>query len=515
MIKLIYLFNISLTQIQLLKLLLLLLWLLLYFQFSYAQVGEENLKTARQFIASGHLARADSLLTAYNVSTKDPLGLQLHAHLLYLQKRTTAAKEVYVKAINLFPRAEYLQLDYGRMLYQTGKLNAAATQLQSMDLTNTNHVEAEIMLTNLLLWKGDVDKARERVLPMRAAYPGNESISAAHDLLNLYAPYVSLSYNHLVDDQPLIGSAVTLEAGYHRSSFIAPHISASFFNYDASNIPVSGSILNAGNTFKWGYGSTILKAEAGVFTQASKLSFIGSANVTQKILKNTNFQMGVSRQPYQFTLASLQQPIVSTVYTGAINYNNNEKILGKASFETQAFDDGNQVSSLYTWFLLPLVYKKNFTFQSGYSFSYSNSRYNTFNANTSLGAVVATQPLYSNVSGVYLPIFTPRNQVVHALLLSSAMKIAKGFHLFVNGSVGVQASADNPVLILDKNSGGQPIFSKYYYKQKYTPVEFSTTLQAHLSQKLSLSSKYTYSSFIFYIRSNIHLQLNYRFLNAK
>ncbi len=482
---------------------------------SYAQPLDEILQKAKSFIDAEQFAKADILLATYGQRHPHPHITQLHAQVLYTQKRTAEAASKYAEGIELFPGAYYLHLHYGRMLFQTGNLHAAEQQLQQYLAIDTTSVEGNIMLAYLLVWKGNVNKSKKICHRLLQSYPNNNDILALQSYLDLqYSSFVKGGYQYLSDDQPVTATLYNIEAAMPRSASLHPHIAATFFNYNTSSSVLKGGIVKAGNTFRFGY-KTLFRTDAGIYMPHGKIFFIGSAGLTQKISSSVSVQVEGALLPYQFTVASLLQPFTYSQFSGAIQYNKKEKWLGKAAVEVQGFDDGSQVFTGYGWLLLPVVHKENFSLKTGYSFSYANATANTYRPAASHDQVIATQALYTTIAGRYQPVFTPKNQQVHAVLLNSNVALAKGWHLLVNGSVAAKASADNPVLILEKNNSNAFVINKYFYRQPYTPVEVSASLQAQVAPALSLQANYQYSSLFFYTRNSMNLQLNYRFIHAR
>ncbi len=455
---------------------------------------------------------ADRLLMQYNIDHSDINALRLHAQVLYWMKEFDRSIFVYEKALQLFPDVLIVQLDYGRVLYELNKLPKARQLLkQYLDHDSTN-AEANIKIAYIDLWNGRITAAKKRASFLLQKYPGNvEAVDIMYQINYNTAPYIKAGINFSSDDQPLNRSDYLIEAGVYKSWLFSPVAQATFYqfkNYDSS---FHSGWFRLTNIIQLGIGSS-LAFGGGIFQQNSnENNFTGSVEFSQKIAKRFLFQAGYEKRPYQYSVASIKNPVLENVSSISLNFNQKNKWLSKAGYEMHHFEDGNNVNSVYFWLLAPIVAKTNFSLSAGYAFSHSNSDKNNFIPAKNITAIINSTPVNGSVQGVYDPYFTPLNQIIHAALASIKIGFSKKIELTSRASIAVSAKADNPALTLKKN-GNQYSISKTYTRINYSPLTWVTELKLSLSNKFTISGNYTYDHLLFYISNQGSIQLKYHFL---
>jgi hypothetical protein len=194
-----------------------------------------------------------------------------------------------------------------------------------------------------------------------------------------------------------------------------------------------------------------------------------------------------------------------------LNLDYKNRWLGRAAFQQQHFDDGNNNRTSYFWLLAPIINKNKISFKLGYSFSYANADNNSFKPKNPLSFpnIVNTA-----VEGIYSPYFTPSDQTTHAALAYLKINFSKNVSFTSNINIGVYAHASHPYLYVDKK-GSTYFINKNYSDLSYTPMEISSEFQFKLSKSLIMTGNYTYSSLIFFKYNLGGLQLKYLFINDK
>jgi tetratricopeptide (TPR) repeat protein len=465
---------------------------------------------AQVLVKNNQLNEAISLLEAYNQVNHDQYALQLQAQVYFWLKETERSIALYKTGRKLFPGFLPLHLDLARILFQSGKFKEAESELRSYLASDPGNAEAKINLTYLELWKGNVITARRQSLSLDSLLPGNiDARNLKTHINNDYSPMIALSFDQLSDDQPIKAFQQSIQVNVPSSALFSPHFKMDYTRFDPKNLN-STLWIRGGNSFRSGYGRTIISLEGGYFrNNINQGAFTRLLSISQKLSSNLRMTATISRLPYQYTLASLDKPFLYNLHSAALEFNGS-KFLGKAGLEVQQFEDNNAVSTLYAWGLLPLVQKQAISFHAGYGISFANTTSNRLKPTRTLNDIVNTQPLNSQVEGVYDPYFTPQNQLVNSLLISSRISISKHSSVSVKGSLGVVASADNPVLILEKKNNSYFI-SRSYYRQQYNPVEFDAALDLYLGKGFSFLPKYNYSHLFFYTRHIGGVSIRYRF----
>ncbi len=481
-----------------------------------AQRETDTLALARQHAFNKDFQKADHLLSQYQRGNPDQYTLQLHAQVLYWMKDFTRARETYRKAISRYPAYQDVVLDYARFLFQTGKWKEAEELLQDIVSKNKAHPEANINLAYIALWKGDIKEARIRTARLHKLYPGNASVQALRSSVNDNSSFVKTGYTYASDDQPLQTNVYNLDAAFFSSPYFQPYVSAAINRYTLPSPPLGTIWVRAGNNVTLAHGATQLGAEGGIFKSGADFtSFTGSLFLVQKISTATKLHLGAAKSPYQYTNASIDEPFTYNIYKGAIEWNAGEKKAGRIGTELARFRDGNTISTVYAWILLPLIEQKFISLKAGYGISFAHAVFNTYSTNRSVDEIASSQPLNSKVDGVYDPYFTPSNQLVNSLLGSAKINISKSVSVHAKGNLGVWAAADNPELRLERKGFSGYTISKTYYRQKYTPIELEAGLQAAFSDRLSMQANLRFNRLFFYARTQAGIHLNYRFIHEK
>ena len=471
----------------------------------------DTISLAQSKAYSTDFITANKLLTEYNQHQRTVDGFRLHAQVLYWMNDFNAAVDRYEEAIHSFPAALPLQLDYARVLFALNKLNRCKQVLSGYLPKDSANAEANIMAAYIDLWSGDILSAKTRSSYILQLYPGNpESIYIRNQLAEFTAPYIQLRYSTLSDDQPLRGAVYHLEVGQYRSWLFNPSLIFKAYNYHATDSAYQSGWLQAANKFQLGIITSLLIG-GGIFQQSSRNYYTFNGSLSQKFVNHFTLQAGLEKRPYQYTIASLHRPLFETVSSFSLNYNKKDKWLARAAYERQHFDDGNNVNTLFGWIMIPVISTDNFSISSGYAFSYANAAANNFVPHKSLGEIMNGTPVDSQVPGVYDPYFTPRNQVIHSVIASANLKLGKAVSFGSKISFGAFATADNPVLILEKK-GPQYQITRSYYKQQYHPLTGSAVMHWSLSDRLALDADYTYERLFFYTSNRASIQLKYRFI---
>lgn len=496
------------------KFLILLINLSFIIMTAYSQTEPvDTINLARSKAYDKKLSEANELLTLYNAHQKDQYGIQLQAQILYWMKEFKKAQLLYEEGIALYPSYMLLKLDYGRILYQLNKTEKARLLFLEVLTADEKNAEANISLAWIDLQNGHISSAKKRAQYINSIYPGNkEAESILLNIEEMTAPYLKMKGDSYSDDQPLQQSFIEPEAGMYKSWLLSPFIKGSF-NQQNTKQAYTTSWISAGNKIFIGATKTTIEVAAGYFQGNN---YQGDATwkilLNQKLSNSFSADAGTEKKPYQYTLASIRNPFLYQVSEAGLNFNNNNKWLGRVAYQSQHFEDGNLSNTLYAWLLAPLIDKNGFSLKAGYSFSYANSDINTFIPTTAL-----TPPyvLYKEVEGVYDPYFTPNQQYVNAALISIGVPLSTSVSFTSRASVGFYARASQPALYTDRNGAGPFFINKTYASLSYTPVEIYSGLNIKVSKQFYISGNYAYNSLIFFKSNAGNIQLKYLFINGK
>ena len=185
----------------------------------------DTISYARTKAYEKNFDESNKLLTQFNLHHTDSNALRLQAQVLYWMKNFYEAILVYEKTLSLFPAIVVVKLDYGRVLFELGNYSKAKPLLEDFVLTDTNHAEANILLSYIDLWSGRINAAKKRALFLQKTYPGNkESADILNTIASYTAPYFEVMPVAFSDDQPLKGFAINMEGGKYFSGFLSPTI---------------------------------------------------------------------------------------------------------------------------------------------------------------------------------------------------------------------------------------------------------------------------------------------------
>lgn len=476
-----------------------------------AQV-KDTLAYARELAYSNKFAEAEDILTHYNRNETDVYGLWLQAQNAYWMGDPPKAIALYRKAYQMAPDLADLKLDYARILFNTGNLKEAKSILEDYESFQPAHPETQVMLGYLDLWSGKPGRARARVEKVLQESGENDLVNPLlKDIRILTAPYVTTGFNAFTDDQPLEFNEYKVGAGKYFSGLFAPFINAGTREFSVSGLDLQSYYVEAGNKFSAGiYGPEVILSVGLFKPDASKenTEVTGTLGVSQKIYNHFSLELTAARRPYQFTVASIRDPLMQTSAAAALSYNNIDRLIGKAAYERQFFPDDNVLTNAYIYALGAIVNKPVFHLDLGYSLSYSNSEENTFRPVEEISNLAGYS---SQIPGIYDPYFSPQNQVVNSLLVSARIVPARFLTIKARGNYGFYAKADNPSLFATRNPGNNMRIEKFYSPLEYTPLELVGELEFNISEGFSLSTNYQFSRLFFYELHQVGLMAKYNF----
>lgn len=478
-------------------------------------LAQDTVEYARSKAYENKFKEADRLLTQYLSHKPDVNALRLHAQVLYWMKEFKRSAAVYEKAMAAFPDVAVVKLDYGRMLFELNKLNQAQVLLKEYAAHDSLNAEVNLLLAYIAQWNSRFKAARQHAQKVLKQYPDNqEARHILEEISYLTSPYLKGGLGYNSDDQPVNSTAYHVEAGCYRSWLLSPHLQIKLNNFTVADSLYRSLWLQTGNKINLARGSMVVSLAGGVFQHHAaegQMLLTGSLGLSQKISPHFNLDLSTKRKPYQHSISSIMIPVMQQVSGIGIRFNKSDSWMGKVAYEIQQFADGNAIHTGYGWLLMPVINQKIFTLRSGYSFSYANSEMNTFRPVKVSDGVNYLFNSDNQVEGIYDPYFSPRNQMVHALLTSMKMLVSRNLEFSSRVSVGVFAKADNPFLYLGKGMGNELSIHKEYSEMSYLPVELQSDIRLNLSRRISISGEYVFNSLFFYKNQQARVHLNYRF----
>jgi len=472
----------------------------------------DTITLARNCAYQKDFQKSDELLTRYNADHTDFSGLSLHAQVLYWMQAYDRSITVYEKTIQTFPAPSSIHLDYARVLFSLGKLSKASRLLEIFSEFDSTNAEAAIMTGYIELWNGHIQSAKKISNQLLSRYPGNAEAKDILNKINYYTvPVVKAGTEIISDDQPMKGNAYYAAGEVYKSWLLAPRAQAAIYHYKVGDSSFHSSWIQLGNTIQIGRKDKV-KFKAGTFQQNGKASeFTAGAEVSHQFTRELSLQAGIERRPYQYTVSSVKMPVMENYSAISLSYVRNDKWYGKVAYESLHYKDANRIQNAYLWILAPVISRPHFSISAGYAFQYADALNSNYVSKKPLSEVITQPPPPNGLEGVYVPYFTPENQVVHNALASIKIIPSKKIQFTTRVSFGFSGKADNPYLWLDKDAGDFVIY-RAHAPVEFKPATWVNELSFAPSAKLFITAIYSYDKLLYYKNHKAAIELKYLFL---
>jgi len=426
---------------------------------------------------------------------------------------------------------EYINFHFGKILFDLSYLKDANKHLSLYLEKNPQDAETLLMLAKISYWQG---KSSNEILNKINAILINDPQHAQakelkEEILLSTAPELSLAGSYFEDSQPLQGNLLSANLRFYQNAWLQPSVQILSRYYQGGEQVMMPSISNKTYLSK---SKTELELRAGAFTNSWSDDIIPTWTVglKQKTFKNIDFAAEVSRAPYLYTLASINENVVPTILSTSIGRETALGMTGKIMAQQWQFNDGNKVNSLSAWILIPVINQTFLTFNMGYAFTVADSDQNRFILDETVD-LPSTVAFGQVLPGVFNPYFTPQNQIVHAALGKIDLKISQKVSASINSNIGIYARIDNPNYVyygttsptlpnanprnphtappLEEELVFNDIF-KIFVPTRYFPLDLRGKLMMDVNRTLSLHSEYAYIETIFFKSQEINMGLKWR-----
>lgn len=490
----------------------------LFLGFFFAQPacaqGTDTLALAHKLTDGKEFGQAAALLSRYEKAhPTNTDAVRLHLQLLYWQHQLPEAAKLYGRAKRQQPAATSLQLDYGRILYETKQYAQAEEVLVPLLQKEPNNVEALTMLGVMGYNEGNLTAAAGYLNTVLATYPDNPTAKVfaqkIKELQAARAPYLNIYNTYRADDQPLKWIENKVEIGSYRSPLLSPTLQAVLWSTrDSTNGFRQHFEVLVGNKSTLLNQKLAIQLSAGVFKHATgTAAFVGNATLHYKLPKSFAVEAAGSRSPYFYTIGSGRAAVLYSQVYGALLFESKQGWQGRAQATENYFPGGNRIVGLSAWALSRALTLGPVYVKGGYSFGYNDAQYNTY------APVLSTTQIATSgrpVAGTYGAYFTPDQQLIHSLLLNADAKAGSRCWVSLKGSVGVFAHAQNPYLFL--NSDRASLFiDKGFYTERYTPFEVKGQVSYALTDHVGLEGGYVHTKAFFYTANQAFANLKYSF----
>jgi hypothetical protein len=263
-------------------------------------------------------------------------------------------------------------------------------------------------------------------------------------------------------------------------------------------------------------GRVSLDAELGAVARSWGASSDGIANarVVAQIAPGATITGRVEHFAYTYTEQSLTTAVMPTRYTAELALSSRTGWMGQAGFQDARFGSfgfvptgDNDVTSGYVWALAPVPGVGRETLQLGYSFSAATSTRLMYGLARPVQAVPPSSANF-DLSGVYSPYYTPRDQRIHSALASLTLGHG-GVTLHANGAFGFYATESAPQITSATVTprGAAPAVSEL--ERSFNPWNVHATLTSAVSRHASLVAAAELTRTAFYTAQSATLSLDY------
>jgi tetratricopeptide (TPR) repeat protein len=479
-----------------------------------ANAQDATMQNIQQLVSQRKFKTAEKLLGKYAVSHQDAPTLWYYAQVAHWAHDDKTAERNFKIALNEDPGNTKLQLDYARMLFESGQLNRSKKQLDNVIRKDDNDVEAHLIRSNIAFWYGHIRPARADIKNVTDTFPDNPAAKNLRTVINeSTAPYLKYTVGYLNDDQPLQAIGNTVEAGICYSWLLSPRVQVTDQDFYAQSKWNSTLWASFSNKFLFGKTGTDVDLSIGAFKNfSSGADWTGDVTVHQKLYRYFGLQLEAQRKPYLSTITSTSLSLMQNNLSATLIFDKSNSWTAQAAYRYQVFDDKNPIQTAYAWVLSQPIKVSVFQFRFGYSYNFSTSAHSRFTATESVAQLLANYSATEQISGIYVPYFTPIKQHTNTLIVSIKIHPVRFMDIGIKGDIGFYAQAQNPYLYLDSSPTDAIFINQGFARQVFHPYKLSANIDFKIGRKVTLGADYAYTSGFFYSNHYTSLHLHISFL---
>jgi hypothetical protein len=483
---------------------------------SHSQTVSDTLNLSKELRKKGEIHQSYSLLKKAYAHHADELNVVwLTAQTAFWANRIGRSGKLYEKAMQSNPKNLYLQLDYAKMLVNTGNFKRAVPLLNKYLAYDSTNAQALTALSRIFFWRckyAEADRLVTKALKSDPKYP--EATSLCKEIALARAPYLRIGAGYCTDDQPMQTLSTVVEAGFYFHPLSALHFTfqAPFMFRDGKT--ANALILQAGHISFISKANMTIELDAGVvkFPEKNHYSMTVNLDIDKIILRHLVLSVTAQRNPYFSTRSSIDSVVIQNHLSGSVGWNNRNSWNGEAGVEAFTYPfDHNLTYSGYAWVFGPPLKFSVFRLQLGYGYNYSNSKKSRYLPVKSLSEIISGYDANSKIAGIYNPYYTSNDQQVHSLLLAFTCRPLKWMDLSVNANAGFYATTRVPYLYLDKDANDSTILKTGFAPAAFTPFTVRLQVLLKLSEVVHLQVDYSFMSTYFYTSHYAGIGLNIRF----
>ena len=468
-------------------------------------------RDAERFRTEGDLDAAVSVLRDHLTrQPNDGDAARLLAQTLYWQHDVAGAERAYEEALRRHPEDSTLRLQYGRMLVETRAWNRARVLLTPLVQQPATHLDATMLLGTMAYWQGNLTEAKALFADVVAQTPDHaEARRLLQEIATLSASWVRVAAGLRHDDQPLDRFGGGFEAGWFTTPLVPVTIRVEPLAFRLTDERVRRLwSTEAGVSTFFPHSRLELEAAGGVLRRdgdVDAMTWTGRAGGGIRAGSKVILRGRVERRPYLNTTASLDVPVMVQSARGLINWTDPRGWLAEAGVDVQRFPDENVVRNAYGWLLAPLVHASRGELQAGYAWGWANARESRFVLASPVQAIPPADPTF-DLSGRYVPYFTPDDQMAHSVTAAASIGASDGTNLRVSGSYAIRATEQAPFFTVING-----VVTRLSYERTYSPWTGRATLTAPVGSRVRIGIGGEVGRTAFYEWASADLYVLYRF----
>jgi hypothetical protein len=465
---------------------------------------------------AGDLAGAVRLLRGrLSEQPDDSEAIRLLAQTLYWLKEVDRARSVYDTALSRHRDNVDIRLEYARMLAEVGDRKNARLLLAPLLDHLVARARALTLIGTLDYWDGRLTAAAGK---FRAAIEADSGSTDARrqwrEIAMVSAPWVRIGFEAAHDDQPIDRLAPSVQAGVFLTPLWSLELTGRSDGYRSGD--TLSQTVRAGAAILKGYAPG-LRLETELSGGLIHRSFGASsgdwtARLQGRIRLPGHLTIGAraERKPYFHTTASLTTPVSVRELTALVGLDDPSGWLGEAALAKSRFPDGNTLTSGYAWLLAPILRRRGNTVSLGYAFSAQDTRESRFVLASPSQPTPPENPGF-DLSGRYVPYYTPDDVVVHAAIGSMTLRPGRGTTISANGTWPFSA---HEMATAFTTSGPPPTLQPGTFRRSFTPWNARLSIAQALAPGWSVHAQGEHYRTAFYAATAVAMAIEYRFSAA-
>lgn len=422
---------------------------------------------------------------------------RLLAQTLYWLGDAPGATSAYEKAISTHPHDTAVRLEYAQMLVETRSVARAAEILEPLIADPATRSRAATLSGTMLYWQGDLARAATLFRMALAADPNaSEARRLLDEIRAMAAPWIAVGAGALDDDQPLDRIQGEVEGGLFVNPLLSIAARVRPMRFDIGTPENYTVIAGEVELSHYAPGARLETrlAAGGVNHSAGDGSrmWTGRAQLRFRLPNYFSIEARGERAAYLWTVASIEQPIMTETGAIAAALSRPDGWLGETGVRVEQFPDKNKVTSAFGWVLAPVL--------------------RTSQARASIGYSVASQDAReTRFTGRYDPYYTPESIISHSALMALSLAPSPRSTITARGAWGFRAREYAPELTVPDTPPGAPA-QLAFVRRSFTPWDAHLTFSSAVSDALTLSASLDRMQTAFYAATGGSVRISYKFL---